>query len=174
MATNDELKKIDMKNYVCYYFDDIMIVGKFDFGNFLLDKQSYENSYENILVYGISSKTFVGAKLLRIRFVKVDGFTKIYDGNRYLELFGPKRYGAIYDGIIYPVIEKSGITYSANHYSARIRIDSNNSLRIEKTLTFHNVIILFKSVFSSNENNYSSNMFVEKGSNEGKYYTQFV
>ena len=28
-------------------------------------------------------------KLLRIRFNKIDGFIKIYDGTRYMVLFGP-------------------------------------------------------------------------------------
>ena len=49
--------------------------------------------------------------------------------------------------------EKSGITDSINHNFARIRIDSYNSSPIEKTLTFH-VIILIKSVVNKNENNY--------------------
>ena len=34
---------------------------------------------------------------------------------------------------------------------------------IEKTLTFHNVIVLIKSVFNKNENNYYYNIFLEKG-----------
>ena len=43
-------------------------------------------------------------------------------------------------------MKKSGITDSINHNFARIRIDSYNSLPIEQTLTFHNVIILPKLV----------------------------
>ena len=43
-----------------------------------------------------------------------------------------KRYDAIYDWIKYPIIEKSGITYSVNHNSASITLDSYNSLLIEK------------------------------------------
>ena len=42
--------------------------------------------------------------------------------------------------------------YSNKHSFARIRIDSYNSLPIEKTLAFHNVIILTKSLFYKNEN----------------------
>ena len=42
-----------------------------------------EKSYENILVYGISCKTMTGAKPLRIRFDKVDGFVRVYDRTRY-------------------------------------------------------------------------------------------
>ena len=38
-------------------------------------------------------------------------------------------------------MKKIGVTFSINHNFARIRIDSYNSLPIEKILTFHNVII---------------------------------
>ena len=46
------------------------------------------------------------------------------------------------DRIKYLITEKSGIPESINHNFGKIRIDSNNSLPIEKILTFHNVIIL--------------------------------
>ena len=53
MESNNELKEIDIKNCTCYYFDDIMNIGAFNFNNILLDKKSYEKSYENILIYDI-------------------------------------------------------------------------------------------------------------------------
>ena len=37
MESNDELKEIDRKNYTCYYFDNIIRVGDFDFDNILLE-----------------------------------------------------------------------------------------------------------------------------------------
>ena len=46
------------------------------------------------------------AKILRIRFDKIDGFIKSYDETRYLVLFGPKRYDEIYDQIKYIITEK--------------------------------------------------------------------
>ena len=64
-----------------------------DFDNILLN----EETYENILIYDISYKTFVGAKPFRIMFDKVDGIIKIYDGTRYLELFGSRKYNTIYE-----------------------------------------------------------------------------
>ena len=66
MESNDEFKKNDIKNRVCYYVDDIIKIEDFDLHNIL-----NENSYENILVYNISCKTLIGAKPLRIRFDKV-------------------------------------------------------------------------------------------------------
>ena len=51
------------------------------------------------------------------------------------------------------------------------RIDSCNSLPIEKMLTFHNVIILIKSVVNKNKNGYYDNIYLAKGSYEDKSKT---
>ena len=61
---------------------------------------------------------------------------------------------------------------SINHNFAITRIDLYNSLPIEKILTFHNVIILIKSLVNKNENNYYYNIFLEKGSYKYKSDTQ--
>ena len=39
-----------------------------------------------MLIYKISYKTLIGAEPSPIRFNKVDGFTRVYDGARYLIL----------------------------------------------------------------------------------------
>ena len=101
----------------------------------------------------------MNAKPLRIRFDKVDGFIKIYDETRYLVLFGPERYDTIYNKIRYLISKERGIIVLIviiiiDHNFARIRIDSYNSLPKGKTLTFHNVIILIKSVFNKNKSHY--------------------
>ena len=67
---------------MCYYFDDVMAVRDIHSGNIFLDKKLYKN----ILIRGLSYKSFMGLKLLRICFDKIDGFLKIYDGIRYLVL----------------------------------------------------------------------------------------
>ena len=36
---------------------------------------------------------------------------------------------------------KSGITYVISHNYAKIKVDSYDSLSLEKTMTFHNVVI---------------------------------
>ena len=67
----------------------------FDIDNILIDEQSHEN----ILIYGISYKTLIDSKPLRIRFNKIDGFIRIYDRTRYLKLFSSEKYDAIYNRI---------------------------------------------------------------------------
>ena len=57
---------------------------------------------------------------------------------------------------------KSGITYVFSHNYERIKIDSSDSLPLEKTLTFHSVIILIKLVFNKEKNHYHYNIFLER------------
>ena len=44
----------------------------------------------------------------------------------------------------------------------KIKVDSYDSLPIEKRMTLHNVIILIKSVLNRNKNNYYYKIFLEK------------
>ena len=85
---------------------------------------------------------------MRIRFVKKDGFFISLDSkiNKIYNIFNK-----ICDKIKYPISKKSGLTNSINHNFGKIRIDSSNSLPIEKILTFQNVIILIKSVVHKNK-----------------------
>ena len=119
-------------------------------------------SYQNILIHEIWYKNLIAAKPLRLRFDKVDGFIRVYDGTRYLVLFGPEKYDAIFNKIKYIISQKSGITYVFFYNYARIQIDSHDSLPLEKTLTLHNVIILIKSVFNKNQNHDYYSIFLKK------------
>ena len=98
---NNGLKKVRIKNRMCYYFDDIIKLKDFDLDNILID----EKSNENILTYEISYKTLIGLKPLRIRFDKRDEIIRIHDGTRHLTLFGTKKYDAIYNRIRYLIKE---------------------------------------------------------------------
>ena len=66
----------DIINYIWWYFYAIIIT----IDNILI----YEKSFGNILIYEILYKTLIiEAKPLRIRFDKINGFIRIYDGTRY-------------------------------------------------------------------------------------------
>ena len=41
MESKNEFKKIDIKNLVCYYFDDIIIDLHINFSDILLDEELY-------------------------------------------------------------------------------------------------------------------------------------
>ena len=84
------------------------------------------------MIYNISYKTLIDPKPLHIRFDKIDGFIWIYDGTTQLTLFGSEKYDTIYNRIRYVISLKSGITYIFCHYFTKIKVDSFNSLPIEK------------------------------------------
>ena len=117
-------KKLYQKS--CYYFDDMIKIENFDLDNILID----EKSYENTLVYNISYKSLIDSKSLHIRLDKIDGFIRVYDGTRYLVLFGSEKYDFIYKRIRYLISVKSGITYTISHTYAKIKVDSYNSLSL--------------------------------------------
>ena len=73
--------------------------------------------------YNILYKTLIGRKPLRILFNKAEGLISVYDGFRYLVLFGPEKCDAIHNTIRYLTSQKNGITYFISHNSARIKID---------------------------------------------------
>ena len=104
---NNELRKARIKNSMCYYFDDIVKLEDFNLDNISID----EKSHEDILTYDTSYKTSICSKSFWIRFDKTGGIIRIYDGTRYLTLFGTKKYDAIYDRIRYLISLKSSITY---------------------------------------------------------------
>ena len=102
---NNELKEIDIKSYIYYYFDDINNINDLNIDNILIN----EKSYENILIYNVVHKTLYGAKSLRIIFDKVDGYIRKNDNFKYVALFDIK-YKVIFDRIRYPIMLKSNIS----------------------------------------------------------------
>ena len=136
MESKDKSKEIDIKNTTCYYFDDIIVVmdrdSNFDFNDILLDEKLYKEKDENISIYDTSYKVSTNTKPLRLRFNKIDGFSKTHNGIRCLGLFDYGWFDKIWDRVKYLIREKSGITDSINHIFGKIKIDSYNFLSIEK------------------------------------------
>ena len=143
---------------MCYYFDDIIKLEDFDLDNILID----EKSHENILIYDISYKTLIGSKPFRIRFDKMDGIMRIYAWSRYLTLFGTKKHDVIYGRIRYLASLKSSIICILSRYFLKIKVDSYNSLPIEKIFTLYNVMISIKSVLNKGKSHYYYKIFLEK------------
>ena len=63
----------------------------------LIDKKWYEN----ILVYNTSYQSLINSKPLPIRFNKINGFIRVYNGARYLVLFGSEKNDFIYNRFRY-------------------------------------------------------------------------
>ena len=129
----------------------------FDLDNIIID----EKSHENILIYDVSYKILIDSKPLRITFNKINGFIKIYDGTKYLTLLGSQKYDTMI--IKYRRSLKSDIAYILYHYFAKIKVDSDDFLPIEKRSFLHiiilntkylHVIIRIKPVINKDKNHY--------------------
>ena len=57
----------------------------------------------------------IGIELLNISFYKTVGFIRVYNGTRYLVLFGSGKNESIYNRISYLIGVKSGIAYVFSH-----------------------------------------------------------
>ena len=89
---------------------------------------------KNNLVYDVPYKILIGGKPLPIRSDKVDGFIGVYDETKYVVLFDPVKYDAIYISIRYLISLKSGIKSAISHNYAKIKIDSYDVLPPEKSI----------------------------------------
>ena len=96
---------------------------------------------------------------LRIRFNKIDGFIRVYDGITYLVLFRSETYDSIFNRIRYLISIKRSNAYVISHNYAKIKVDSYDSLLQEKIMTFHNVIIFIKYFSNEDKNNCNYNIF---------------
>ena len=94
---NDEFEKFCIKSYTCYYFHDKTKFEDSDIDNI----STVKKSYENILIYKISYNTLIGLNHLRIRFNNMEGFIRVYEGTRYLVIFGSENYDASFNMIRY-------------------------------------------------------------------------
>ena len=80
-----------------------------------------------------------------------------------LDIIWPwKKYDAIDNKIRYFIGQKIDITYVIFHNYARVKIDSYDSLPLEKTLNLRNIIMLIRSVFDADQNRDYYNIFSEK------------
>ena len=142
MESNNELKEIDIKNCTCYYFDETIKIENFNLDSILIS----EKPYQNIFVHLISYKTLINAKPLRIRFDKIDDLlefvmelaTQYYLEERNMILFTRNQVSC-----------RSKTWYHICHFSKlwKIKVDSYDSLHLEKKTMIFYVIILIKSGF---------------------------
>ena len=69
----------------------------------------------------------IHGKPLRNRFDKIDEFIRVYDGTRYVVLFGGEKHDFICNRFRYLIGVKSGTTYVISQNDAKIKVDSHYS-----------------------------------------------
>ena len=81
-------------------------------------------------------------------------------------MFGSEKYDAIYNGTKSFKVVKSGVTKIFSGFCSKIKVDSHDSLLVEKILTLHNVIMHIKPVLNKDKNHYHYWIFLEKCSGQ--------
>ena len=82
------------------------------------------------------------SKLLSPRINKIDWFIRVYDGTRYLVLFGSEKNDSISKSFRYHIGVKSSLTKVISHNYPKIKLESQLFLAIENN---HDPIIVNKS-----------------------------
>ena len=77
-------------------------------------------------------------------------------------MLDPEKYDVIFNMIRCLIEVKCGIKYVFCHNYASIKVDSYDSLPLEETLTFPNVVTHIKSVLNKDQNHYYYNTFLEQ------------
>ena len=159
------IKEINIKNRIYYFFDNMINIKDFNSNLIKIDK----NSYKNIDIYYIGYITMKDFDYVKVNSVnslylimnKVDGYFEEINGNKYLTLvFIDKnkqlliKYIKLRDGIknsIEKINNKSG-EYGKDFM--KIKLNSDDSLPLNKTLKLHNVRIVVRSVFEEDSKYY--------------------
>ena len=159
------IKQINIKNWTCYFFDDMINIKNFDPNLLKIEKKLYKN----IDIYYIGYITMKDPEYVKINsgnplyliINEIDEYIKEKDGNKYLTLVSTDKnkevltkYAELWDRIkdsIEKINNKSG-EYGKDFI--KIKFNSDDSLPLNKTLKLQNMVIIVRSVFEENDKYY--------------------
>ena len=161
------IKEINIKSHIYYFFDGLINIKDFDSNLLRMDKKSYENIDIYYIGY-IPMKDFDYVKInsvnpLYLIIDKVDGFIEEKNGNKYLTLVSKDKNKEVLIKYterwneVKNLIEYNSIKAGEDEKDfMRIKFNSDDNLLLNKTLKIHNMTVVAKSVFDK----------------DGKYYPQ--
>ena len=150
---SNNVKVINIKSRIYYFFNDIIDTENFDLNNIKID----EKSYKNILIYYIgfvTIKEFVkvySVNPLYLIFRYLNGYFEEINGNKYLTLVPTngrtekiKKYEELWIKIrdLIRSITKSPDDYDYDEKYIKIKFDSDDKLPLNKTIEIPRAIFL--------------------------------
>ena len=162
---SNNVKDINIKKHIYYFFDDIINIKEFDPNNIKLD----EKSYKNILIYYTAYVTIKDSKYVKINSVnplylminRINGYFEEINRNKYLTLVPTneikekiKKYGELWIKIrdlIRSVTKKS---YDYDEKYMKIKFDSDDELPLNKTIEIPVMVIVVRAIFYENNKYY--------------------
>ena len=161
------IKEINIKNRTYYFFDDMINITNFDPNLLKIDKKAYKN----IDVYYIGYITMKDSDCVKINSVnplyliidEVDGPFEEKNGNKYLILHSADKNKEVlikctkfWDGIKNSIEKVNNKLGEYRKDFIKIKLNSDDTFSLNKTLKLHNMTIIITSVFEE----------------DGKYYPQ--
>ena len=164
------IKEINIKNRISYFFDDMINIKNFDPN--LLEKD--KKSYKNIDIYYIGYISMKDSDYVEINSVnslyliinEVDGYVEEINGNKYLTLVSSDKnkevltkYIELWDGIKNSIEKINNKSDELGKDFRKIKFNSDDSLPSNKTLKLHNMTIIVRFVFEEDSKYYPQVFF---------------
>ena len=168
----NQIKEINIKNHIYYFFGDMINIKNFDPNQIKIDKKWYQN----IIIYYIGYITIRNLSYIKNYSVnplyliidRVDGCIEENNGNKYLRIVSNdknkdtlKKYAELWDktkDLIRSVTNNSG-DYDEKYM--KMKFNSDDNLPWNKILKLHNLTIVVTSVFQKDKEYYPQDFLYE-------------
>ena len=155
-----EVKEINIKNRTYYFFDDMIDIKNFHSSLLKINKKPYKDV--NIYYIGyITIKKFSGCENIHsvnplyLTIHSATGHFKEKNGEKYLILDSTEKCEEVFTGIRSEIITLNGgkkLFYEKNY--ARIGVNPDDNIPLNKQLKFPTLIIIIRCVFQEGEKFY--------------------
>ena len=155
-----EVKEINIKNQIYYFFDDIIDIRNFHLNFLKIDKKSHKE-FDIYYIGYITIKKFGNCENIRsvnplyLIIHSATGYFKEKYGEKYLIIDSTEKYEELFSGIrsgIKTINGEKELFYEKN--CARIGVNTDNDLPLNKPLKFPMLKIIIRCVFQEGEELY--------------------
>ena len=155
-----EVKELNIKNRTYYYFNDIIDIKDFQSNLLKIDKKQYKDIDIYYIGY-ITIKNFGDCENIRsvnplyLIIYSATGYFKEKYGEKYLILDSTEKYDEVFSGIKKEIETINGgkeLFYEKNY--ARIGVNTDDDVPLNKPLKFPTLTIIIRSVFQEGEKLY--------------------
>ena len=155
-----EVKELNIKNQSCYFFDDMIDIKNFHSNLLKIDKKSHKE-FDIYHIGYITIKKFSDCENIHsvnplyLIIHSATGHFKEKNSEKYLIIDSTEKYEEVFSGIISEIKTINGgieLFYEKNY--ARIGVNTDDDLPLNKPLKFQTLTIIIRYVFQEGEKLY--------------------
>ena len=155
-----ETKELSIKNQTYYFYDDMIDIRNFHSSLLKIDKKSYKDidiyciSYITIKKFG-DCENIHSVNLLYLIIHSAIGYFKEKNGEKYLILDLIEKYEEVFSGIKSEIETiNSGEKLFYEKYYAKIGVNTDGNMPLNKKLKFLSLTIIFRCIFQNGKEFY--------------------